>query len=64
MEQLMRVRVEWIDGTVRSYDDVHTVELSREGRLLMMYGYRSGGRTPHIATVPLTTVRQYQQSGN
>lgn len=58
----MKVRVEWLDGTVREYTGVGETSLTRESNLLVLLGNRAyGGPADHIASIPLGAVREYRK---
>lgn len=58
----MRVHIEWLDGTKRTYDSVGSTILTRESNLLTLLGHRVyGGPADHIASIPLDQVREYRK---
>lgn len=58
----MRVHVEWIDGREQTYPNVGQVQLITEAQLLTLLGHRVyGGPADHIASIPLSNVRQYRK---
>jgi hypothetical protein len=57
----MRVRVEWLDKVVRTYEQVETVD-SKSNTVLYLYAapYAYGQAGKLIAAIPMTQVREWQ----
>jgi hypothetical protein len=57
----VKVTVEWLDGTTRTYDNVGEKHLTRDSNLLVLWGHRAyGGPAEHVASIPLGQVREYR----
>lgn len=59
----MKVTVEWLDGEVRTYDNIEKTDPGND-RVLRLYGHlRIGGPLELIVAIPHTPVREWKLTG-
>lgn len=58
----MTVVVEWMDGVERRYDGAEQATVG-DDRVLRVYGYAVGGRTPILAELPIYGIREIKREG-